>query len=48
MKADLTAGLITAVTIPLGLAFAIASGATPIQSLLTSVVAGTLVTAKKC
>lgn len=44
LKADLTAGLIVAVvSIPLGLAFAIASGATPIQGLLTSVVAGSLV-----
>ncbi len=44
MKADLTAGLIVAVvSIPLGLAFAIASGATPIQGLLTSVIAGSLV-----
>ena len=44
LKADLTAGLIVAVvSIPLGLAFAIASGATPIQGLLTSVVAGALV-----
>ncbi|MEQ1591301.1 MAG: SulP family inorganic anion transporter [Thiobacillaceae bacterium] len=46
LKADLTAGLIVAVvSIPLGLAFAIASGATPIQGLLTSVVAGSLVAA---
>lgn len=44
LKADLTAGLIVAVvSIPLGLAFAIASGATPIQGLLTSVIAGSLV-----
>ncbi len=44
LRADLTAGLIVAViSIPLGLAFAIASGATPIQGLLTSVVAGALV-----
>lgn len=44
LKADLTAGLIVAVvSIPLGLAFAIASGATPIQGLITSVVAGSLV-----
>jgi SulP family sulfate permease len=46
LKADLTAGLIVAVvSIPLGLAFAIASGATPIQGLITSVVAGSLVAA---
>lgn len=46
LKSDLTAGLIVAVvSIPLGLAFAIASGATPIQGLLTSVVAGSLVAA---
>lgn len=46
LKADLTAGLIVAVvSIPLGLAFAIASGATPIQGLLTSVIAGSLVAA---
>lgn len=44
LKADLIAGLIVAViSIPLGLAFAIASGATPIQGLITSVVAGSLV-----
>ena len=44
LKADLTAGLIVAVvSIPLGLAFAIASGATPIQGLITSVIAGSLV-----
>jgi SulP family sulfate permease len=44
LKSDLTAGLIVAVvSIPLGLAFAIASGATPIQGLITSVVAGSLV-----
>jgi SulP family sulfate permease len=44
LKADLTAGLIVAVvSIPLGLAFAIASGATPIQGLITSVVAGSLI-----
>lgn len=44
LRADLTAGLIVAViSIPLGLAFAIASGATPIQGLITSVVAGSLV-----
>lgn len=44
LKADLTAGLIVAVVaIPLGLAFAIASGATPIQGLLTSVIAGSIV-----
>jgi SulP family sulfate permease len=46
LKADLTAGLIVAVvSIPLGLAFAIASGATPIQGLLTSVIAGSLIAA---
>lgn len=46
LKADLTAGLIVAVvSIPLGLAFAIASGAEPIQGLLTSVIAGALVAA---
>ncbi|MBK6366389.1 MAG: SulP family inorganic anion transporter [Polaromonas sp.] len=44
LKADLIAGLIVAViSIPLGLAFAIASGATPIQGLITSVVAGSFV-----
>lgn len=44
LKADLVAGLIVAViSIPLGLAFAIASGATPIQGLITSVVAGAFV-----
>ena len=44
LKSDLTAGLIVAVvSIPLGLAFAIASGATPIQGLITSVIAGSLV-----
>jgi SulP family sulfate permease len=46
LKSDLIAGLIVAViSIPLGLAFAIASGATPIQGLVTSVVAGSLVAA---
>ncbi len=46
LKADLTAGLIVAVvSIPLGLAFAIASGAEPIQGLITSVVAGSLIAA---
>lgn len=46
LQADLVAGLVVAViSIPLGLAFAIASGATPIQGLITSVVAGSLVAA---
>lgn len=46
LKADATAGLIVAViSVPLGLAFAIASGATPIQGLMTSVIAGSLVAA---
>ncbi|HRK77835.1 MAG TPA: SulP family inorganic anion transporter [Thiobacillus sp.] len=41
LKEDLTAGLIVAVvSIPLGLALAIASVATPIRGLLTPAIAG--------